>query len=114
MTYDNVKSHKKAVLHLQSRIYIFGKNTGGRGSQTDPQSAYLGLQTRPQITKDSNSFIKFQKVFVDKVSSFYFLFLIFLQEYAAKKRLSISLIYQKHHSAKQIILQFLGCVCVTR
>ena len=29
MTYDNIKSHKKAGFHLLFRTYIFRKTTGG-------------------------------------------------------------------------------------
>ena len=41
VTYDNIKSHKKARFHPLFRMYIFRKNT--RGIRLNPLPTFLGL-----------------------------------------------------------------------
>ena len=40
LTYDNIKSHKKAGLHPLFRKHIFGKTTQGGGGQSDHYPAF--------------------------------------------------------------------------
>ena len=52
VTYDNIKSHKKAELHSLSIRYIFGKTTGGGSNwPAHPGKSIKGQKDYPETDK---------------------------------------------------------------
>ena len=58
VTYDHIKSRKKARLYPLFRRYIFGKNTEEGGGQIDPSplQAVLALNPEAAVQRCSENF----------------------------------------------------------